>query len=623
MDPKLLLRLLKDMGEFVKGPSSSIEPPVARKLRARAQEHMEGLPSPAARAGAVPAPPGTRWRVGVTASEPASLDVFAAVQDPPPRTTAPAAAPIRKAEAPPVRKAEAPPVRKTLMQPEPALPPQRVPQRRAPQRGKTPRASRSVAPAAKTVTTPARRVRPAAHPTPVPPQIRQLPEREAELTLEQSRLLVRQGMVTRSNFGWSALGFSVSEQQKWVNAGLRPDQAHVAAMCRAFRGRSLFISPTSLSVRLSTGRTVREEFSVGTNAVEVLSLFARIQGVSLIPEFDRRVMSLVEEPVVAPPNPPRSTPVNTGPRSVPEFADYLNSIAAATAGNRDVQSFNRERYSFIVSGSSAPLLNLYAQAHGVFRDAELLKRLVTNLPARVMNVSNDAPLVELIGDAIPTRKFFHLSAAAASAVTTPHEAATKVPEVGFLPSASGFAVVQPPPHLNATGSEILVWSHSGSILTAATIRLDDLPAGLSGLPEPVSMPVASHLDSVTHRPIHMAVAISTLMRLRDETPSLSGAPILQGPQQQRPTPVPPDRTGKAIADADYVSLVYAPGERRNDELGEHREGRKAENRWMVEGHMRRQYYASTKEHKPIWIAAHESGASDADLLIRDRVRVLR
>ena len=34
VDSKVALEKLKEMGEYVKGPSSSIEPPVARRLRA-------------------------------------------------------------------------------------------------------------------------------------------------------------------------------------------------------------------------------------------------------------------------------------------------------------------------------------------------------------------------------------------------------------------------------------------------------------------------------------------------------------------------------------------------------------------------------------------------------------
>ncbi|RJT90696.1 translation initiation factor IF-2, partial [Cryobacterium melibiosiphilum] len=38
VDSKVALAKLKEMGEFVKGPSSSVEPPVARRLRAALQE---------------------------------------------------------------------------------------------------------------------------------------------------------------------------------------------------------------------------------------------------------------------------------------------------------------------------------------------------------------------------------------------------------------------------------------------------------------------------------------------------------------------------------------------------------------------------------------------------------
>ncbi|RUQ03247.1 translation initiation factor IF-2 N-terminal domain-containing protein, partial [Curtobacterium sp. HSID17257] len=37
VDSKTAMEKLKELGEFVKGPSSSVEPPVARKLRAALQ----------------------------------------------------------------------------------------------------------------------------------------------------------------------------------------------------------------------------------------------------------------------------------------------------------------------------------------------------------------------------------------------------------------------------------------------------------------------------------------------------------------------------------------------------------------------------------------------------------
>ncbi|ERK72402.1 translation initiation factor IF-2 protein, partial [Leifsonia aquatica ATCC 14665] len=59
VDSKVALAKLKEMGEFVKGPSSSIEPPVARKLRAALE--AEGFTPDKAAAAAPKAPaPGPR-----------------------------------------------------------------------------------------------------------------------------------------------------------------------------------------------------------------------------------------------------------------------------------------------------------------------------------------------------------------------------------------------------------------------------------------------------------------------------------------------------------------------------------------------------------------------------------
>ncbi|WP_314140320.1 translation initiation factor IF-2 N-terminal domain-containing protein, partial [uncultured Plantibacter sp.] len=53
VDSKIAMAKLKELGEFVKGPSSSIEPPVARKLRA-------ALEAEGAKASAAPAAPAKR-----------------------------------------------------------------------------------------------------------------------------------------------------------------------------------------------------------------------------------------------------------------------------------------------------------------------------------------------------------------------------------------------------------------------------------------------------------------------------------------------------------------------------------------------------------------------------------
>src|SRR5665213_282278 len=68
VDSKVALDKLKEMGEYVKGPSSSIEPPVARRLKAAleaagvkpavatAAPAKAAAPRPAARATPAPAP---------------------------------------------------------------------------------------------------------------------------------------------------------------------------------------------------------------------------------------------------------------------------------------------------------------------------------------------------------------------------------------------------------------------------------------------------------------------------------------------------------------------------------------------------------------------------------------
>ncbi|WP_442922786.1 translation initiation factor IF-2 N-terminal domain-containing protein, partial [Microbacterium sp. TNHR37B] len=63
VDSKVALAKLKELGEFVKSPSSTIEPPVARKLRAAleaegAAKPADAAPKPAAKPAAPAAKPG-------------------------------------------------------------------------------------------------------------------------------------------------------------------------------------------------------------------------------------------------------------------------------------------------------------------------------------------------------------------------------------------------------------------------------------------------------------------------------------------------------------------------------------------------------------------------------------
>ncbi|GAB3031972.1 hypothetical protein GCM10027052_05850 [Parafrigoribacterium mesophilum] len=100
IDSKTALAKLKEMGEFVKGPSSSVEPPVARKLKAAlaadgitAAPKAPAAPAPAAPTAApTPAPAPAPKVAEAKAAESVAVETPAAVSHPEPAATpAPAA----------------------------------------------------------------------------------------------------------------------------------------------------------------------------------------------------------------------------------------------------------------------------------------------------------------------------------------------------------------------------------------------------------------------------------------------------------------------------------------------------------------------------------------------------
>ncbi|CAD6000131.1 protein of unknown function [Agreia sp. COWG] len=90
VDSKLALAKLKEMGQFVKGPSSSIEPPVARRLKEALLADGAGSAAPApAKAAAAPAarPGGARTTATPGPARPAAPAQPSApvAEAPPPR----------------------------------------------------------------------------------------------------------------------------------------------------------------------------------------------------------------------------------------------------------------------------------------------------------------------------------------------------------------------------------------------------------------------------------------------------------------------------------------------------------------------------------------------------------
>ena len=132
IDTKVALAKLKEMGEFVKGPSSSIEPPVVRKLKARLEADGITGNKPAAAVATAPSAPAAPPATSATSAAPAPSS---------PRSAAPAASAPAAAPAP----ARAPEAQRPAASTAPA--PSSAP--RAPERPSTPER-----PAASTASTP-------------------------------------------------------------------------------------------------------------------------------------------------------------------------------------------------------------------------------------------------------------------------------------------------------------------------------------------------------------------------------------------------------------------------------------------------------------------------------------
>ncbi|WP_207456220.1 translation initiation factor IF-2 [Desertivibrio insolitus] len=115
IDSKKALEKLKEMGQFVKGPSSSIEPPVARRLKAALE--AEGIAAPAK--PAAPAAPKAKAPTPASArpTPPAPAKPAAAAPAPAPEAPAAPAAPARQTPARPAASTPAAPAQPQQQRP--------------------------------------------------------------------------------------------------------------------------------------------------------------------------------------------------------------------------------------------------------------------------------------------------------------------------------------------------------------------------------------------------------------------------------------------------------------------------------------------------------------------------
>jgi hypothetical protein len=650
---KILLRMLKEDGEFVKGPSSSVEPAVARRLRARLVEdgdlernptappspRVAGPPrpvpappgtlsravDPAPHASArtvsitepvqpVPAPAGTRWRT----SEP--LVPYTQPEPPAPAkeptSLAVAGSPDRRPSMP--RDAPASPTQSrhdlpsTDWRSAAFVPPLSTPGARL-ARARQERADAAARFSAERAKREAR------------PRLRAADEEI--LTEEESRARARQSVVTRVDNGWKLYGISRAEREGWKDAGLSPGQAHIPAMCRAFGARGWGITPGMLRVQLKNGRTAQQEFDAGSNIVQVLELLAAARKGHFRGEFDPRVAAIVPILRAHPPARPDVDPLRLGdltPAGVPKIADYLLRFALPSQDERSIDAFNREREGFERTGRTGPLVKLYAEAHGVFGDLNLTRTLLQNVPLHVANRGMRLPFVSLLSDALRERQFYYLSATATLAVEEDADRRIPVPEEYDLPTPTGFALMRDPDQDGGPAGRILLWSHGARELAATILSVSDLAVGLTEYPTVQAAPTGAVAGDGAEVALALVAAIGVATRrpssgdLDTDARRAPQRPSV-GTVKPRPAKRPVDESGEPV---DFVSLIYAPGEAHFEEAST-ATGRKAEKRWVVRGHWRQQWYSSRGERHPLWIKAHEAGAEEGELLTGDRVKVAR
>jgi hypothetical protein len=230
VDSKVALKVLRELGEFVKSPSSTIEPPTARRLRAA----LRGEPVPATSKHSAMPPirprPNSRWTVAMIAQN-LQTDVRSVI-------AVLATTNIRGMTADSSLTAEQESLVRRAFAPDPR---HDVGTRR--------RADAQDIP--ESVPVPA-------HP-------------------EGAWAAIRLNLILRSERDWSKFGITQSRKRLWLNAGIPEDKAHVAALLSSGSN----VAPSALDTVLSSGRTVRREALSGVNAVRLRQRLAMKHGSQL------------------------------------------------------------------------------------------------------------------------------------------------------------------------------------------------------------------------------------------------------------------------------------------------------------------------------------------------------
>lgn len=434
----------------------------------------------------------------------------------------------------------------------------------------------------------------------------------------------RKAIIQREEADWQKFGFTLTQKEKWLEAGIPSNKAHLAAMCKDTmqrQGASVMISPDMLGFRLNDDRTVLESLLDGTNSVRLLERIASQKCVELSginPELLRVCTSVnppAEQSAKSVAKALRAIPVTA--KSVPFIADTVLSIARLRSTEIEARvRFKNQIDRYLTHGEIGTLVSTYGKAFGVFHNDQNLRMLLEATSDAKIARAEVLSSTPLLINAASADQFYFLDQGATRVVFSLAKAMGN--EYEFMLPPMGFAVLQGFESDGQGGKQapsILCWDNgeNWSSVRVALMTLRDYEKR-SSLAE---IRIESNSTPGKH-------AFAVLAALNASRPTAAERELsILSPAPSRPSrgnKVPTE--GSLVAEV-TVTYLSAFGDQLEWHGPQTRHRGQPDHRWSVSGHWRRQWYPSEEVYKRIWIEEHTAGPAERPLLESRHVKVLR
>lgn len=434
----------------------------------------------------------------------------------------------------------------------------------------------------------------------------------------------RAAIIQREETDWQKFGFTSTQKDKWLKAGIPSNRAHLAAMCKDTmqrQGASVMISPDILAVRLDDGRTVLNSLLDGMNSVRLLERIATQKGVDLIgvnPELLRVCTSVsppAEQSAKSVVEALRAIPVTA--KSVPFIADAVLSIARLRSTEIEARvRFKNQIERYLAHGEIAALVSSYGKAFGVFHNDQNLRMLLESTSD--VKIANAEALgsMPLLSNAAGSEQFYFLDQGATRLVFSLAKAMDNEHE--FMLPPMGFAVLQGfesggdgPKH----ASSILCWDNGENWSAVRTTIMTLRDYGERNSLAEVRIEDSSTLNKHAFAILAALNASRPAAAEREHSSSTRSSSASYKSSK--------DRTEGSLTAEVTVTYLSAFGDELEWRGPESRHRGQADHRWPVSGHWRRQWYPREGVYKKIWIKEHTAGPAEKPLLETRHVKVLR